>query len=172
MRWVVGTGRCGLHNYTALVGGYIHSDSYWREQVVKRHHGAKYDEAYVDQVIKNRMEMDFPCVTDCAQFMFIDRIIALDPDACFVWITRDKKDCVGSLMQRVGEDKRIHPEGWDFRSDNKQKLIEWYYDEVQKYIKTFLTNHMKVERINTYDMEKVVDKNGVLVNSPAGKIIK
>lgn len=43
MEWVVGTGRCGLHNYTAMKGGFIRSRIEWKRNIVKRYHGEKWD---------------------------------------------------------------------------------------------------------------------------------
>lgn len=134
MQWVVGTGRCGMHNYTALEGGYISSAKEWKQNLVKKYHGDNYNKTMIRSVIAKRMQLPYPCITDCAQFMVIDEIAQIDRDAEFIWLIRDKEPCVNSLMQRIGEEDRIHPKGWEFKTERKKELIEWYYDEVNKII--------------------------------------
>lgn len=153
MKWVVGTGRCGMHNYTALQGGFIQSAQQWKDIGVRRYHGEPYDIGYVQNVIRSRMELPFPCVTDCSQFIFIDFIKELDPHASFVWLQRNKKDCVESFMNREGEDHRIHPKGWIFDTSKKRELLEWYYDEVNRIIEVGLCG-TKFEHIRTEDLPK------------------
>lgn len=155
MKWIVGTGRCGLHNYTKLYGGVIASPKDWKTLIVKRYHGEDWNEDYVREEIRIRRDMDIPFFTDCGQFMFIDIIAEEDPNSEFVWIIRRKEDCVASFMRRPGEENRIHPKGWNFDRDRKKELIEWYYDEVNKIIEEKLKGKKYVQ-IDTYSMEKVV----------------
>ena len=162
MKWVVGTGRCGLHNYTALNDGFIEATDKFKECGHKKFHGDPYDEDHVRSVIRDRMKRKAGCITDCGQFMFIDIIAEEDPDAEFIWIIRDKDACVESFMNRPNEDKRIHPKGWDFAHKNKMKLIIWYYDTVNETIEKLLEGK-KFTKIRTEDMEKVVDSRGFLL---------
>ena len=134
MIWVVGTGRCGMHHYTSHVNGYIQSAKDWKGLSVKRYHNEDWNEPYVRDVIRYRMNLPYSCVTDCAQFMFMDLIKEIDNDAHFIWLVRDKKSVVDGFMQKPGEDNRIHPRGWDFSYKNKRALLEWYYDEVNSII--------------------------------------
>lgn len=153
MKWVVGTGRCGMHNYTALHDGYINSSAEWKEQGLLRYHGKEWDRGLVESVVKKRMVMPYGCVTDCSQFIFLDIIKKLDKNAKFVWLIADKQKCIEGFMSKVGEDKRIHPEGWDFAYKNKRQLLSWYYDEVNNIIKEHLygTNH---EIVHSDNLEK------------------
>jgi hypothetical protein len=158
MKWVVGTGRCGMHNYTALHGGYIQSSQAWKDAGVSRYHGKDWDKGLVRSVIRERLGLPFPFVTDCAQFMFIDLIRQLDPNAEFVWLQREKKACVDSFMEKVGEDHRIHPIGWDFKYENKRRLLEWYYDEVNEIIRQNLIG-AKFEHIKTEDLPRASEES-------------
>ena len=156
MKWVVGTGRCGLHNYTALHGGFIQSNKDWKQLVIRRHHGEEWNRAHVEEVFKWRMGLDYPCIADCSQFMFIDVIREVDPEAEFVWLIRNREDCIKSFMRRIGEDDRIHPKGWEFKTERKRELIEWYYDEVNLIIAEKLMG-AKYEKLSTEDMPRAKD---------------
>lgn len=122
--------------------------------VVDRYHEAPFNDDYIKRLFEWRKKLDVPCVTDCGQFMFIDYIRKVDKDATFIWIVRNKENCIKSFMQRPAEDKRIHPRGWVFKPETKKELIEWYYDEVNKIIENFLVG-AKYQKIKTEDMPKV-----------------
>lgn len=158
MKWVLGTGRCGMHTYTALYGGYINSAQEWKDQSIKKHHGEPYDESLVGKIIIKRMRLPYPFITDCAQFMFLDEIKYLDKNASFVWLIRNKKDVIEGFMSKVAEDKRIHPKGWDFAYKNKRKLLDWYYDEVNRIIEKGLVG-TKFEKIEYESLPKVSEKD-------------
>lgn len=158
MRWVVGTGRCGIHNYTAIHGGFVQSRSDWKEIAIKKYHGIEYDKDYVLKTLIRRKNLKLPCVADCAQFMFINEIKSIDPDAEFIWLIRDKKKCVDSFMKKSGEDCRIHPKGWEFKHSTKKQLIEWYYDEVNKIIERDI-NGSKYQLIKTEDLERASEES-------------
>ena len=140
MIWVVGTGRCGMHNYTAIMRGFIQSRQDWKGLCLKRYHDGltNDEELLVRRVIETRKNLPHYCVTDCAQFIFIDLIRNIDSEAKFVWLVEDKKKVVDGFMEKGGEDKRIHPKGWEFKHENKRKLLEWYYDEVNSIIEKSL----------------------------------
>lgn len=158
MKWVLGTGRCGMKNYTEWKKGFIHSDQRLREIAVKRYQEkdlTQGDINYAYEVLKTRRDMEVPSVADCCQFMFIDMISYIDPAAEFVWVKRDRENCIRSFMDRGAEDERIHPVGWDFNYQNKRRLLEWYYDEVNRIIEVGLQGK-KFEQIRTEDMPLLV----------------
>jgi hypothetical protein len=142
MRWVIGAGRCGLHNYTEIHKGIIESPLNLKLEGIKKYHGNPYDKKLVDWNMRKRASMDVPCFADCGQFMFIEEIIDADPKAEFVWLRRvDREAQIKSFMKRVGEAHRIHPNGWKFETARKRELIEWYIDEVNKIILQKLTDN-------------------------------
>lgn len=153
MEWVVGTGRCGMHNYTALNGGFIQSRKAWKQEAIKKYHGEEWDKKHVENVIRERMNFPYPCVTDCSQFMFIDDIRRVDKKAKFVWLVRDREECIKCFMNKVGEADRIHPKGWRFETSRKRDLISWYYDEVNSIINKYLSG-ANYEIIKTETMPK------------------
>lgn len=153
MIWVVGTGCCGMHKYTKSVGGFIESTEELKELAVKRYHDQKTDMTRARKIFFDRSLLSTSCVTDCGQFMFIDIISDMDKKAEFVWLKRkDKTECVNRFMNRVAEDKRIHPKGWDFNYKNKRRLLEWYVDEVTYLIEKAL-NGKKFQVVYTEDLK-------------------
>lgn len=157
MKWVLGTGRCGMKNYTLWKQGYIHSDHTLRQIAVKKFHGEATDKEmeYAKQVFIERSRMPYPSVADCCQFMFIDLICFVDPAAEFVWLQRDREACIRSFMDRGAEEQRIHPKGWNFKYEKKRELLEWYYDTVNKTIAEGLMGRPH-EKILTHEMPLLV----------------
>lgn len=153
MIWVLGTGQCGMHRYNNLLGGFIESTQELKELGVKRYHDPKTDVSVAYKVFKDRANKKAGCITDCGQFMFLDVICAVDKTAEFVWLIRkDKQKVVDLFMERVAEDKRIHPKGWDFAYKNKRKLLSWYYDEVNALIEKLLVGK-KFKKVYTEDVK-------------------
>lgn len=161
MKWVLGTGRCGLHSYTAWKGGTIESNDPIRELAVKKYQDGltKEENKYVLDFFRNRSNLNTPLITDCVQFMFMREILQVDPKAEFVWIVGEKAKVIEGFMSKVAEDKRIHPKGWDFNYNNKRKLLAWYYDEVNKIIEENLISlNKKFEKVLTKDIPVLVQK--------------
>lgn len=160
MIWVVGTGRCGMHNYTALQGGWIQSAKDWKGLAVKRFHGELTHEEveHINGVIRMRMALPYPCVSDCAQFIFIDIIRHVDPSATFVWLQAEKERCVEEFMAKSGEEFRIHPKGWHFHEENKKRLLEWYYETVNHIIRHELEG-ASFKKIRTEDLPRATPES-------------
>ena len=156
MRWAVGTGRCGMHNWTRWRNGFVESDPKLRKLAVDYFQDPSTPLDYAYEVFKKRMSLGVDSLADCCQFMFINVISELDKDAEFDWLIRDRKDCIESFMNKPGEDTRIHPKGWDFKYENKQALIEWYYDKVNEIILNNLQGK-KYTLIPTESMPKMVN---------------
>lgn len=136
MRWVLGTGRCGMQNYTTWKQGFIHSDQKLREIAVRKYQGemSQEDYEYARSIFIERSQMPFPSIADCCQFMFIDLISFIDSNAKFVWLVREREACIRSFMDRGAEEQRIHKKGTEFSYEGKPARIASYIDEVNRII--------------------------------------
>lgn len=157
MKWVLGTGRCGMQNYTTWKNGYIESNQPIRALSVKKFQVGLTDEEedYVTDFFKARAELNVPSVADCCQYMFIDTICDVDQNAEFVWLIRKREDCIRSFMDKHSEEQRIHPIDWVFSNETKPKLMEWFYDTVNGIIFGGLMGK-RFEKIKTESMPLLV----------------
>lgn len=150
--FAVGTGRCGMNSWAKTVGGYAESEVALRKLAVDYYQNPETDLSYAYEKFRKRLADPAPGISDCCQFMFINLIYELDPTVKFIWLLRNKKDCVKSFMKKGSEEERIHPKGMIFTPENKLAHLNWYYDEVNYIIHRSLIGK-NFEVILTDDLE-------------------
>lgn len=100
-----------------------------------------YYEKRIRRSLKIRASLDAPAISDCFQSLFIKEIISIDPNASFIWLVRNKSDCVRSMLQR-----KALP-FWE-----TEELASEYYDRINDRIRKDLVG-LKYEKVNVDDLE-------------------